>query len=268
MIPFVTILSFEISVQILLLIIYVAWAIRFSFKRAAEVDPKITRSSLVVLVLSAAYFAFIGGRIFYLLFENPNDFSAAGLNSVWQAAGRVFYGALLGGAFGVFVNTRFADRSYRFEYWNGAASVAAMGYGILRLGCFANGCCWGRMSDAPWAVQFNHPLSAMPYSGVPVHPVQLYDSVLGFLIYFILVKLRKKGISQATGFLILYAVGRFITEMFRGDFDRGVNVVGPLSMAQVHSLVLLSAVALFAVGQRILSIVKTGSRELLKLILE
>lgn len=189
----------------------------------------------------------MGGSLFQILIDMSFDFSLTTFQDSWQNSGRLFYGALLGGAFGFWLSIQNVDQAVRFEYWNGAAAVAAMGYGILRLGCFANGCCWGSLSERVWAVSYNHPESLMPYHGIPVHPVQLYDSALGFLLYFLLGKLREKNLNQAAGFLILYPVGRFVTEVLRGDAERGINVVGSLSMGQVHSFGLLVFVALFFV---------------------
>lgn len=245
MLPSVQVFSNSVSLQIVLLVVYLAWSIRFAFQRAAEVNPKATRFSLVMVVFSTAFFAFLGGSVFQILIDVSADFSMKALDQSLQNSGRLFYGALLGGAFGFWLAIQNVDQSIRFEYWNGVAAVAAMGYGILRLGCFANGCCWGSLSEHFWAVSYTHPESLMPYHGVPVHPVQLYDSALGFFLYFVLGQLRQKNLNQAAGFLLIYPVGRFVTEMFRGDAERGLNVLGSLSLGQVHSLGLLALVTLF-----------------------
>lgn len=57
--------------------------------------------------------------------------------------------------------------------WDFAAFCAALSYGILRLGCYLGGCCWGRFSTVRWAVRYFNEHSVMPFLGIPVHPVQL-----------------------------------------------------------------------------------------------
>src|SRR3989337_1177907 len=43
----------------------------------------------------------------------------------------------------------------------------ALGHAVGRLGCFSAGCCWGKPTEAPWAVIFTDPYSAR-LVGVPL----------------------------------------------------------------------------------------------------
>ena len=77
---------------------------------------------------------------------------------------------------------------------------------------------------------------------VPLVPTQIYASVLDFAHYFVLIlaakHLKEKG--QVAGlYLILYSVGRFILEFYRGDLERGN--VGILSTSQFISIFTLCA---------------------------
>lgn len=104
----------------------------------------------------------------------------------------------------------------------------ALGQAIGRLGCLAAGCCYGTECHAPWAVTFTNP-EATNFSGtpldMPLHPVQLYNSLANFLVMGLLLllgrKRRFKG-QVAAAYFLLEGLGRTITEIWRGDLDRGM----------------------------------------------
>jgi phosphatidylglycerol:prolipoprotein diacylglycerol transferase len=72
----------------------------------------------------------------------------------------------------------------------------------------------------PWAVVFKDPQSLAPL-GVPLHPTQLYHSLSCFLIFFILLLIKRKKLRPYgqlfSIYLILHSVSRIIIEFFRGD---------------------------------------------------
>ncbi len=131
-----------------------------------------------------------------------------------------------------------------------------------RLGCFAAGCCWGDVAHGhlPWAARF--PPASLAYqtlagrenpaayiaadrlTTLPLHPVQLYESfgeLAIFLVLVLVVRPRKRFHGQVLAtWLLLYAILRTVSELFRGDVERGV--VAGLGVGQWTSL------AIFAVG--------------------
>jgi phosphatidylglycerol:prolipoprotein diacylglycerol transferase len=189
------------------------------------------------LALLTTVVAFFGARLFHLLFERMTPFA---WDDLTHFNGMTFYGSLIAGGLVSFLSTLlFFPRSTWFKILDLAALASAFGYGFLRIGCFANGCCWGRLTGVPWSVVYG-PGSEMPYIGLPVHPVQLYDSFCGFLIFSILVVIYRKkylGLGMPL-FLVLSSVGRFITEFFRGDAYRGTNVMFNLSTSQTIAVFL------------------------------
>ena len=120
----------------------------------------------------------------------------------------------------------------------------ALGHAFGRLGCFAAGCCWGRETHVPWAVTFTNPLAAEIVGtplGVPLHPTQLYEFVLEIANCLFLVWLlrRKKFEGQIIGaYLIIYGIGRFFIEAFRGDPGRG-QMLGFMTDTQGIALLLV-----------------------------
>lgn len=192
-----------------------------------------------VLSVMISVTAFFGARLFHLLFERPlADFR---WDQMLYFDGMTFYGSFLfGGAAAVFLTRLLFPRAQFRKISDLAALVSATLYGFLRIGCFCNGCCWGRLTSVPWAVRYNSG-SEMPFIGLPVHPVQLYDSFFGFLIAILLIVLYRKGRYKGAlmpVFLVLYSIGRFITEFFRGDSYRGTDVMFHLSTSQTISMFL------------------------------
>ncbi len=99
------------------------------------------------------------------------------------------------------------------------APAVALGIFITRIGCFLNGCCFGTECDLPWAVRF--PEGSIPNShlgDVYIHPAQLYSSLYGLLLFFILSFVEKKktfvGLTFSL-FLIIEAVFRYAIEYVR-----------------------------------------------------
>ena len=49
-----------------------------------------------------------------------------------------------------------------------------------RVGCFLNGCCYGRPTTLPWGVKFPPgSFASLEFGDTPVHPSQLYNAVVG-----------------------------------------------------------------------------------------
>jgi phosphatidylglycerol---prolipoprotein diacylglyceryl transferase len=72
----------------------------------------------------------------------------------------------------------------------------------------------------------------------PVHPTQLYESMMGLTIFVILMWMwrRRKFEGQIfMSFAMLYGIGRSLLEVIRDDAERGV--VGPLSTSQFIGIV-------------------------------
>ena len=113
----------------------------------------------------------------------------------------------------------------------------ALGQAIGRIGCFAAGCCYGLpAAGLPWAVTFVGGSSAARYPGLPLHPVQLYESLGCLLIALLLWSLRWRPNLRGRliwVYLFSYGILRFSLEFFRGDVR---PMMGALSLNQVICL--------------------------------
>ena len=178
----------------------------------------------------------IGARIFYVLdqldwyLEHPQD-----ILKVWQG-GLVFYGGLF---FSLIIALYFTHR-HRLSFWEIAdisAPPLALGISIGRIGCFFNGCCYGK--PWKWGLIFSPDSAAGRISpNQPLFPTQLISSANLLIIFFILVSLRRrKDFTQHIflWFLVLYSAHRFVIEFIRADYP---EVLLHLTIPQFMSVIL------------------------------
>jgi phosphatidylglycerol---prolipoprotein diacylglyceryl transferase len=171
--------------------------------------------------------------------------------------GGVFYGGLL---LAVIVAFWYIAR-HRMPFWTTCDVFApgiALGHVTGRLGCLAAGCCYGKPTDVPWAIVFTNPLAATNVGtplGIPLHPTQLYEAGAALVIVTVLLVTERRGRLFAGrtfwSYMFLYAVSRYVIEMYRGD-PRG-TVFGIFSTSQFISIVLgpLSLFMLFWLSRRV-----------------
>ena len=193
--------------------------------------------------------AIIGARTLYVITFWREQFANKPLYEVLmvQHGGLVYYGGLIGASLAVVLYTQIK----KFPLWKAADVLApsvALGYVFGRIGCLMNGCCYGRACDLPWAIRFPQPNDPSTYSGprpgVPLHPTQIYESLLSLVLYAFLAWLyrRKKFDGQVFAtYLICYPLVRSFVELFRGDYPEYQRFLGFITPAQALSVAILAA---------------------------
>jgi phosphatidylglycerol:prolipoprotein diacylglycerol transferase len=185
--------------------------------------------------------ALVGAKLMLLVVDFDQFRRSPGELLTLARSGGVFYGGLI---LAVSVAFWFIAR-HRMPFWTTCDVFApgiALGHVTGRLGCLAAGCCYGKPTDVPWAVIFTSPLAAANVGtplGIPLHPTQLYEAGAELLILVLLLATERKGRPFAGRtfwlYMFMYAVSRYIIEIYRGD-PRGA-VLG-FSTSQFISLVL------------------------------
>jgi phosphatidylglycerol:prolipoprotein diacylglycerol transferase len=194
--------------------------------------------------------ALVGAKLL-LVVVDFDEFRSAGDLLALARSGGVFYGGLV---LAVGVAFWYIAR-HGLPFWTTCDVFApgiALGHVTGRLGCLAAGCCYGKPTDVPWAVVFTNPLAAANVGtplGIPLHPTQIYEAGAALLILVLLLATERRGRPfpgrTFWAYMLLYAVSRYVIEIYRGD-PRGM-VLGIWSTSQFISLLLapLSLAMLF-----------------------
>jgi phosphatidylglycerol:prolipoprotein diacylglycerol transferase len=247
----------------------------------AEKDglPKETMANCYVVT---ALCALAGSRLLYVV-TNPDEFRSAGDLLALRNGGLVAYGGFIGGLLGSWAFL--VPRKIRLLAWaDDAVPSLASGLLLTRIGCYLFGCDFGkRLPDgAPhwlktlgtfphWAagtlavgegspayvrhleIYRGTPLEAelvRMNTSFPVHPTQLYESLVGAALLALLVWHRKHIRFRGQAFFLFvfaYGVLRFLLELWRDDAERGSY--GPTLEAHIFiPICLLLFATAFAFG--------------------
>jgi phosphatidylglycerol:prolipoprotein diacylglycerol transferase len=215
--------------------------------------PKETMANCYVVT---ALVALVGSRLLYVV-TNPDEFHSPWDIFALRSGGLVAYGGFIGGLLGSWAYL--APKRIRLLAWaDDAVPSLASGLLITRIGCYLFGCDFGRRlsDDAPgwlktlgtfphWAAgtlptgdgspaYVRHldlyrgtPLEAelvKMNASFPVHPTQLYESLVGLLLLGLLFwQRRSTRFRGQVFFLFVFAYGflRFVLELWRDDVERG-----------------------------------------------
>lgn len=179
----------------------------------------------------------VGGKLFHILFfwrDFLAGWRAAGLASLRE--GFVFFGGFIAASLTTVVYCRVKKLSL-LKVADALGPSVALGHAFGRLGCFFEGCCFGKACTAPWAVKFPAPHMM---TGIPVHPTQLYEAAGNLAIFAALTAYypHKKFDGQIWWLYILsYAALRFVVEFSRGDY--AVHYLGAFTLGQVVAVVMM-----------------------------
>jgi len=229
------------------------WLIREGRREGLDAD------ALSSLGLWAIAGAIVGAKALMVVRELPVYVRAPSeifSTSVLTSAGD-FYGGFIGA---LITSAIFFFRHPQVPFWKAAdlcGPAIALGQAIGRIGCLMAGDDYGRPTNLPWAVTFTDPdassIGGAPL-GVPLHPVQLYESLVCLVLFVVLVRIsrRKRFDGEVIlAYTLLYATARFVLEFFRGDADRGFVFGGLLSTSQFIATILgPAAVVLWIVRRR------------------
>tara|TARA_B100000212_G_scaffold320393_1_gene278191 strand:- start:1241 stop:2092 length:852 start_codon:yes stop_codon:yes gene_type:complete len=208
------------------------------------------------IIFWSAFGGILGAKIYYLI-ENIDRVldSYDPLGMIFSGAGLVFLGGLTGSIICVsFVLKKNALPWLTFA--NIIGPLIFLGYAIGRLGCFLVGDDYGIPSKLPWAMSFPNgipPTTTNIFSDlypwidisdfepglVTVHPTQLYEAIVCFLLFFLMWRYRKAPtLKDNLFFLYLFLAGveRFLIEFLRTNQK---YVLDTFSGAQIISLIMV-----------------------------
>ena len=197
------------------------------------------------LLLAALIGTILGAKSYYVILTGD-------LSSFFTRGGFVFWGGFMGAVLLSWLTIRYKKLNF-LRIADVAGIAIAAGYSIGRTGCWAVGDDYGRPWNGPLATKF--PEGAPPSTAsimseqfgvaipadipgdtvIAVHPTQLYETVMGFIMFAII--WRYRGHKHAEGWLfgmycVLAGIERFIVEFFRAKDDR----LAVITIAQMIAL--------------------------------
>ena len=213
-------------------------------RRLSLDEDKVVNVILVTLVASV-----LGARMLYVLEHLPEfrrEWTSA--LALWQG-GLTLYGGVAAGTFAGLV----AARRMKLPIWiiaDALTPALALGTMFGRIGCFLNGCCYGRPTALPWGVVFPHDsFATLEFGNQPVHPSQLYNAVAGLWLFVIFQSLR--GRFRVPGVMFWTFIATFALIRIPLDLTRAYEVDAVLMRVGVtditESQFMSSVMALFAV---------------------
>ncbi|MGE5633060.1 MAG: prolipoprotein diacylglyceryl transferase [Caulobacteraceae bacterium] len=189
---------------------------------------KLNIDRMLDIVLFSAISAVITARLFYILFydlsyyvKNPLD-----IFKIYEG-GLSIHGALLG----AFASAVFYVRKHKlnfFKYADAMAPGIILGQGIGRVGCDV----FGKVMAVPYAW-------GVKVQGQLLHPAQVYEFLLDYLVFFILWRKRKSIRYDGQLFIwyiILFSISRGVVELFRYN----PSIIGWFSISHLLSLVFIA----------------------------
>lgn len=93
------------------------------------------------------------------------------------------------------------------------ALVAPVGQALGRIGCFLNGCCYGKPTQSFVGLKF-------PFLSEKVHPTELYYAACYVVLFFVLALMKKRRVEDGEIFgtyLICFGLIRYFVDFLRGD---------------------------------------------------
>ncbi len=141
----------------------------------------------------------VGARLIYVA-AFPSSFIKDPISILYvNQGGMAFAGGLLAALIVIYIYTKYHKIDI-MKLLDAVSPAAALGYAIGRIGCYLNGCCYG-----------------ITLFGID-QPTQLYSSLAGLVILFILVYYYDKKKYDGQIFLyalFLYSIYRFFMEFIR-----------------------------------------------------
>lgn len=209
------------------------WILNRNRKYANMTSDQITNIMIISIVSGI-----VGARIFYFI-----QFYHLYHGQWWKIirvdqGGLVFYGGFILSFISLLIYAKI-QKLDAVRILDLCTPAIAVGHAFGRVGCFLNGCCYGKPTDWIWGVTYpTGSAPAIQCGSVPLHPIQLVEAgenLLASMLYCWLLRHCKRGVTIST-YMIIYGFLRCINEFMRGD---NVFYLRYFTPAQLIGLVLI-----------------------------
>lgn len=226
-------------------LVCVLWAMKDSSKFDLVPD------TVIDLMLFAAPIGIICARIYYVIFSWENNRYDLKEIFATRDGGLAILGGIIGGVITAYFVARY-KKIPTFKFFDFFIPYLVLGQAIGRWGNFFNQEAFGTNTSLPWgmtspttkaylsnnAQQLQELHGITVYPDLPVHPTFLYESILCFAIFALLLWMRKKKKFDGEVFclyFVTYCLGRAFIEGIRTDS----LMIGQLRVSQFLSIILV-----------------------------
>lgn len=199
----------------------------------------VSKDNIMDIGMIAMFAGILGARLFYVI-QFHEQFSGQWLKVIRiDQGGLVFYGGFILSCIVLILYCKIKKINLA-RLLDVFAPAVALGHAFGRIGCFMQGCCFGKDAGGSWlgviypagSAPAVHPNTKDILNGcsLPLYPVQLIEAGANFLLFgilfFIAGKFKKPG-RVAGIYVICYAVLRFLMEYMRGDHTHSIAGLTP-----------------------------------------
>ncbi|MBA7608817.1 Phosphatidylglycerol--prolipoprotein diacylglyceryl transferase [subsurface metagenome] len=252
--------NFRIPAYGLMIVIGYFTAMHLSSKLAQRkgIEPIYIQSLSVWLIIGLV----IGARLWFVA-EYWDYFRVNFIEifKIWEG-GMVFYGGFIGGFILGLLYLKI-KRLYIPEVLDSIAPGLAVGIAIGRIGCFLNGCCFGKITNCAIGIRFPQRYLPPVYWShlkrgfiesdslwsLPVIPTQLISTASLLVIFGILWRIRRKVLFPGFHFSLfigLYGSHRFVIDYFR-YYEGSALVLKFLTLSQAFSILMIMVSIIFII---------------------
>ena len=225
--------------------------------RQYQVDA--IRPSLLIIMMAAAFL--LGSRMLYIVLYLPHVIDNPQMAITLRLRNFTLYGGLLLAApTWWFLAKKSGINTLKFA--DNIIPHLGVSIIIMRVGCFLNGCCYGKPTGLPWGINVlpmsqAHLAQIYNSSGgiaalIPkaVHPTQIYEMIAALVAslaaWFFLKRRIRDGLATAI-FCLLLSLGRLITFYCR-EFPAAGQLSNLIRGPVIYGLVLaVSAVWIYKI---------------------
>lgn len=194
-------------------------------------NMRIVFASAIMVILSARLFGCVSG-----IYRDVG----LGYNITWDGVkntGIVFYGGLIGLLVSYAIMARISKQD--IYIMDVLAVCIPLFHSIARVGCFFGGCCFGKESHSHIAINYTTTVFDELTTAYRI-PTQLIEAAFNLILFLYLLHLLRseewKSKNILRRYLLIYSIGRFFIEYFRGDLVRGV--IYGISFSQLISVLI------------------------------
>lgn len=202
------------------------------FVALIEVRRKnLEEEKLYDIALYSIISAVVCARLFYIVFYNLAYYLKNPIEIINITEGGL---SIHGGLLGAFIFAILYVRKHKLNFFKYADAIAPgiiLGQGIGRVGCDVFGKIMS--NPLPWGIE---------RQGQLLHPTQMYEFILDYLVFFILWRKRKNARYDGQIFLwyiILFSINRGLVELFRYN----PSIAGWFSISHLLSVVFILGAA-------------------------